>query len=78
MKADSAGHERGQFSRIPLSWDEASRTLTLGPRAGAFEGMIADRTFTVVVVSPDAPIGYSPAAAGKAVAYRGDAVQVTF
>jgi alpha-D-xyloside xylohydrolase len=42
-------------------------------------GLLWDNTsFTRFGASPDAPIGYSPAAAGKAVAYRGDAVRVTF
>ena len=46
------GYEKGQFSRIPISWDEATRTLTVGQRIGSFKGMLTDRTFNVVLVTP--------------------------
>jgi alpha-D-xyloside xylohydrolase len=74
----SYDYEKQQFSRIPISWDDASKTLSIGTRTGSFAGMLVDRTFNVVLVSPDTPTGYSPAATGKSVSYRGDAVQLSF
>jgi alpha-D-xyloside xylohydrolase len=73
------GYEQGQFSRIPLSWDEAAKTLTIGRRAGAFKGMTEARTFNVVLVSPATPSGYLPSAPNsRPVAYRGETVAIKF
>ncbi|MBQ8866293.1 MAG: DUF5110 domain-containing protein [Bacteroidaceae bacterium] len=41
-------YESGAYSRIPLAWDEARQTLTIGKRQGSFEGMPKKRTFTLV------------------------------
>ena len=76
---ESYGYERGEFARVPMRWDDAKRTLTLGARAGSFEGMLAERTLQVVLVEPGRPVGYSfePAIA-KTVRYTGDTVDVAF
>ncbi|MGD0992164.1 MAG: TIM-barrel domain-containing protein [Gemmatimonadales bacterium] len=54
----SYGYERGESARIPLRWDERSRTLIVGRREGAFPGMLARRSFQVVFVSPGRPVGF--------------------
>lgn len=38
----------GACSRIPLTWDDARRTLTIGHRQGSYEGMPIKRTFIIV------------------------------
>ena len=48
-------YERNEFSTIPITWDEASATLTIGSRSGQYSGMAAHRSFRVVIVSPDNP-----------------------
>ena len=55
----SYGYEHAQFARIPLRWDERSRTLIIGRREGSFPGMLARRTFQVVFVSPGRPVGFA-------------------
>ena len=72
----SYGYERGQFSRIPLAWTDSSRTLLIGARSGSFTGMPAQRTFDVVLVSPDTPVGYGSAPAARRVTYRGAPLRV--
>ncbi len=52
-------YEKGAFAVIPMSWNEASRTLTIGKREGAFPAMAQQRTFDVVLVSKDKPVGFS-------------------
>ncbi|MCI4566360.1 TIM-barrel domain-containing protein [Lysobacter sp. CFH 32150] len=47
----SYGYEKGQFSRIPLSWNQASSELSIGAREGSFPGMQATRTIHVRWVS---------------------------
>lgn len=71
------GYEKGQFTRIPIRWTEATRTLTIGKREGAFTGMPQTRTFEVVLVSKDKPVGFSfTPKADKSVKYDGAAVDV--
>jgi alpha-D-xyloside xylohydrolase len=43
----SYGYEKGQFSRIPLAWNEKSGELTIGAREGSWPGMQATRTIHV-------------------------------
>jgi alpha-D-xyloside xylohydrolase len=47
---DSYRYEKGAYATIPLAWDEATRTLTIGARKGEFPGMLKERTFNVVLV----------------------------
>jgi alpha-D-xyloside xylohydrolase len=49
-EGDSYRYEKGIFATIPLAWDDASRTLTIGARKGEFPGMLKERTFKVVLV----------------------------
>ena len=51
-------YERGAFSQIPIHWDEKTGTLTLGKRSGAYDGMLASRSFQVVLVSKENPVGF--------------------
>jgi alpha-D-xyloside xylohydrolase len=72
------GYERGDFAQIPLGWDEAHRTLSIGARKGAFPGMLAERTFHVVLVSAAKPVGFSfEAKPDRTVRYSGQPVAVT-
>ena len=65
------GYEKGAYATIPIHWDDASRTLTIGERKGTFPGMLESRTFTVIVVDPAHPSGFAPDASGTEVAYEG-------
>jgi alpha-D-xyloside xylohydrolase len=72
-------YENGAFTRIPICWDDASKTLTIGKRAGKFPGMLAKRTFNVVLVTKDKPAGFSfIPKADQTVTYRGNDVKVKF
>jgi len=48
----SYGYEKGAFARIPLRYDDASGTLSMGARSGSFPGLVATRTFNVRWISP--------------------------
>ena len=48
---DTYSYEKGAYSTILFSWDEATHTLTIGDRTGSFPGMIETRAFRVVFVS---------------------------
>lgn len=64
-------YEKGKYAMIPFSYDEATRVLTIGDRQGEFDGMLRERTFTVVTVSEDAPRAFDRDARGVTVTYDG-------
>jgi alpha-D-xyloside xylohydrolase len=65
-------YENGAFSQIPIHWDDKAGTLTLGKRTGSFDGMLAQRTFQVVLVSAAHPASFSPTATpAKSAQYTG-------
>jgi alpha-D-xyloside xylohydrolase len=43
----SYGYERGEWSRIPVTWDETTGKLTIGEREGSFPGMAENRVIHV-------------------------------
>jgi alpha-D-xyloside xylohydrolase len=51
-EGDGYGYETGAYATIPMTWNDAAQTLTIGARTGSFSGMLARRTFNVVLVSP--------------------------
>ena len=54
---DTYDYEKGAYATIPLVWDDAARTLTIGARAGKFPGMLETRTFRIVFVGEEHGIG---------------------
>jgi len=75
----SNGYEQGAFATIPLRWQDATRTLTIGRRAGSFPDMLTRRTFQIVLVTRDKPVPFAfTPKPDKTVAYVGDAASVKF
>jgi alpha-D-xyloside xylohydrolase len=52
-------YEKGAFTEIPIRWNDNTNTLSIGKRTGSYEGMLARRTFQVVLVSRMHPEGFS-------------------
>ncbi len=72
-------YEHGAFARIPIRWDDAKHTLTLGEREGSFKGMLKERTFNVVLITKDKPAGFSATPTTEhSVKYNGKSVQIKF
>jgi alpha-D-xyloside xylohydrolase len=74
---DNYDYERGVHATIPLHWDDAGKTLTIGARAGEFPGMLRTRTFRVVF----AGLGHGTGGgltenADRTVAYSGAEVRI--
>jgi alpha-D-xyloside xylohydrolase len=71
------GYEKGAFVCIPILWDDAKGTLTIGKREGSFPGMLASRTFEVVLVAKGKPVAFSfEPKPDRTVRYNGAAVAV--
>ncbi len=76
-EGDNYDYEKGDHAIIPIQWNEEPQTLVIGKRKGTFPGMLNNRTFHVVWVSPDHGIGIDPTEQPDAVVqYTGQAVTV--
>jgi alpha-D-xyloside xylohydrolase len=61
-------YEKGQYSTIPLKWNNRLGQLEIGKRMGSFSTMLTERSFSVHLAgSTSAP---------QTVTYRGDAIDV--
>jgi len=49
-EGDTYNYEKGQYSLIPFTYNEASKRLTIGTRQGAYNNMLQNRTFDIVFV----------------------------
>jgi alpha-D-xyloside xylohydrolase len=73
----SYGYEKGEFSRIPMRYDAASGTLTIGERSGSYPGMPEERTFNVRWIKDGAKAPSDlDAKADATVSYKGAEVVV--
>ena len=50
-EGDNYNYESGGYTEIPLIWNDKTRKLTIGARKGSFAGMLAKRSF--IVLLPD-------------------------
>jgi alpha-D-xyloside xylohydrolase len=74
---DTYNYEKGAYATIPLHWDDAAHTLTIGDRKGQFPGMLENRTFNVVFVRENHGVGISAAdQVDKIAQYSGKQVTV--
>jgi alpha-D-xyloside xylohydrolase len=74
---DTYDYEKGIYATVPIHWDDASATLTVGARQGSFPGMPQTRTFDIVLVAPGHGTGVDPAPrVDRVVKYSGQAVSV--
>ncbi|GHH54652.1 alpha-xylosidase [[Pseudomonas] boreopolis] len=73
------GYEKGEYSRIPLSWDQAKGVLSIGQREGSWPGMPAKRTINVRFVDgPREDAGALEPKVDATVQYTGKPLTVAF
>ncbi len=65
---DTYAYEKGASTRLPMHWDDAKRTLTVGARSGSFPTMLGTRHLHVIL----------PDGTQKASTYLGDKLEVVF
>jgi alpha-D-xyloside xylohydrolase len=76
-QGDTYAYEHGAYATIPLSWEESSKTLTIGARNGSYPSMPAQMNFRVVWVSANRGAGPEIATqADRDVTYTGKEIQV--
>lgn len=49
---DNYNYEKGAFTSIRFTWDDANRTLTISDRNGKYPGMLKNRKFNLTVMKP--------------------------
>ncbi|MGZ2411071.1 alpha-D-xyloside xylohydrolase [Sphingomonas sp. F9_3S_D5_B_2] len=59
----------GRYARIPLSYDEGTKTLTVGAREGSWPGMAGQRTIRVRWIRPGRPLDLD--SADETITYTG-------
>jgi len=74
---DNYNYEKGAFSTITFTWNEARKTLTINDRKGSFQGMPADRKFNIVLVDKSKGTGMNVVEKFESVvSYNGKKVEV--
>jgi len=74
---DNYNYEKGVYSTITFTWDNAKKALTIGDRKGTFPGMITDRKFNIILVAKNKAAGTeSVVKFDKVVTYNGKKVVV--
>jgi len=61
---DNYNYEKGVYSTISFTWNDAKKSLTINDRKGSFPGMLATRKFNIVVIAAGQKIN-------KAITYSG-------
>jgi alpha-D-xyloside xylohydrolase len=69
-------YEKGAFSRISFTYDEQTQTLTIGDREGQFPGMLEERTFEIVWVTPDRDVPGLDEQPDRSMVYAGEKIVV--
>jgi len=65
---DNYNYEKGAYTEIQFSWNDAAKKLTIANRKGSYNGMIQNRKFTIVL----------PSGVKKTVSYNGKKTEVKF
>jgi alpha-D-xyloside xylohydrolase len=78
-EGDSYRYEKGAHAVIPIHWQDAGRTLTIGAREGSYPGMAAGHTFNVVIVTPGHGVGGKHhVVPDKTIQYTGERIEAKF
>jgi len=64
----------GKHSRIPFTWNERTKTLTIGAREGSYSGMGGKRVIKLRWVRPGRPLSFD--VADRSLIYGGAPVRV--
>jgi len=72
----SNGYQRGEASRIPISYDDKAGVVQIGERAGRYKGMVEKREFRVRLIKPGVSTAADMDASDKSVVYDGKPVAI--
>ena len=72
------GYADGEFARIPMKWNDATRTLRIGERDGSFPGMAESRQISIVLHDGSEGGAVFDASRGPTITYEGEAMILAF
>lgn len=76
---DNYNYDKGIYSTITFSWDDARKILTINDRKGSFPGMLTERIFVIVKVDSGKGIGVDTIENfNKVIKYNGKKAVVQF
>jgi alpha-D-xyloside xylohydrolase len=71
-------YEKGSYSNILFSYNEAKKELKIGERKGSFPGMPVTRTFKIIFISKEKMVTFNPEiSADVTINYDGNASEVS-
>jgi len=71
-------YEKGSFSKIPMSYNEATKTLEIGERTGSYTNMVNEREIQVYFIDSQSPKAFDlNSAADQTIKYNGSAAKVS-
>src|SRR5574344_768895 len=74
---DNYNYEKGAYSTITFTWNDAKKTLTISDRKGSFQGMLAESKLNIVMVTKEKGVSIEQCLnEGKSIAYNGKKVTV--
>lgn len=72
----SLDYAKGEFSKVKLTYDDRSRTLSIGAREGSYDGMPLEREIRVKIFDNNAILAKDFARFDKKIKYTGRAVRI--
>ena len=74
---DNYNYEKGAYSTLTFSWNDAKKQLSIGERKGSFTGMLPERKFNIVLVTKDRGVGMDKSTKNsKQITYTGKKLEV--
>lgn len=70
----SYNYEQGKYSTILIQWDDRKKELVIGERKGAFEGMLKNRKFEIVLIDENTGTSVDNTIMLKKIEYLGEKV----
>ena len=67
---DNYNYEKGIYSTISFTWNDAKKSLTINDRKGTFPGMLGTRKFNIVVISTGKRVEKTVTYSGKKVSVK--------
>ena len=71
-EGDNYNYEKGQYSKIPITWDDSGKKLTLEAIQGDYPGMIKKRVIHVIIAGKDKIPGLMKSKTDHTIEYNGD------
>lgn len=71
-------YEKGRYATYELTWNDATKSLTIGARKGRYPGLVRKRTLNLVLVGPANASAIEAANASKSITYTGRPLTVKF